>query len=112
MAQAFWYWPRIQSTSAWPAGRAFCHIQPRCCGIVSFWLRPKGIDPMCTLSRNRFLSTLMALVVPAAGLLSFASLAGPRLYSQEGVRPKAKSPKIEKMLEERLATVREMVRIV
>lgn len=67
---------------------------------------------MCTLSRNRFLSTLMALVVPAAGLLSFASLAGPRLYSQEGVRPKAKSPKIEKMLEERLATVREMVRIV
>jgi hypothetical protein len=54
----------------------------------------------------------MALIVGVAIPLAFASLAGPPLQAQERIRLQAKSPKLEKLLEERLDTVREMVRLV
>jgi hypothetical protein len=62
---------------------------------------------MGTLARNRLLSTVITLTVS----LTIASLAFSPLGAQDAARGQDKKSKVEKLLEERLATAREMARL-
>ena len=65
---------------------------------------------MCILRSGRVgLRLLFALVALSAGTWSVAA---PRLHAGEAVQPEAKKRKLDELLKERLATVREMARLI